>query len=302
MSQSGRKSVKKLVIKTLEKYSVTEITAEELKRIILANGYTLICFESNEKPQGAVFNLMRKAGVLEKAKFLDFFTCAYEERHFAFLKKDVSENRYFYGLCNILGSIVVGNEYGEGPDNVIYAGEFAHRLAKIAQGGILYNQFALFPKRSIAAVAVFVLSVSVLAGKILSQIPEKAAFSLLSSENAVSALAPETPEISEESGIMQNAAEAFAYSGEILSVTEEKTEETALQADENSENAENGEKEENAVQTDTPEKAQTVYYATKSGKKYHVEGCSYIEGKETVIVTEKDITSGKYTPCSRCIV
>ncbi|MBP5245584.1 MAG: hypothetical protein J6036_03920 [Clostridia bacterium] len=301
MSQNGRKSVKKLVIKTLENYSVTEITAEELKRIILANGYTLVCFESNEKPQGAVFNLMRKAGVLEKAKYLDTFTCSYEERHFAFLKKDVSEKRYFYGLCNILGGIIVKNEYGDGPDNAIYAGEFAYRLAKIQEGGIIYNQFTLFPKRSIAAASAFLLLITFSTERLLSQIPNKSTFTLLSSESAVNALAPQTPETTKDSGTVKDAAEVFAYTGAASPENEEKPEETVPDGAENIVNGENGEKEELQTQTDAAETVQTVFYATKSGKKYHVEGCSYIEGKDTVIVTESDIKSGKYTPCSRCI-
>ena len=45
-----------------------------------------------------------------------------------------------------------------------------------------------------------------------------------------------------------------------------------------------------------------VYYATKSGTKYHIAGCSYIKGKDNLkTLTEEDIKSGKYEPCSRCI-
>lgn len=43
------------------------------------------------------------------------------------------------------------------------------------------------------------------------------------------------------------------------------------------------------------------YYATSSGKKYHVAGCSYLNGKTPVSVSAEDIASGKYTPCSKCI-
>ena len=43
-----------------------------------------------------------------------------------------------------------------------------------------------------------------------------------------------------------------------------------------------------------------VYYATANGKKYHLAGCSYLKGKDVVEVSQADVDSGKYEPCSRC--
>ena len=43
-----------------------------------------------------------------------------------------------------------------------------------------------------------------------------------------------------------------------------------------------------------------VYYATANGKKYHLAGCSYLKGKDLVEVSQADVDSGKYEPCSRC--
>ena len=68
----------------------------------------------------------------------------------------------------------------------------------------------------------------------------------------------------------------------------------------------------NAVpQTEQPPKASSddnfvippdkrVYYATANGKKYHLAGCSYLKGKDLVEVSQADVDSGKYEPCSRC--
>ena len=42
-----------------------------------------------------------------------------------------------------------------------------------------------------------------------------------------------------------------------------------------------------------------IYYVTKSGKKYHRAGCSYLKSK--IEITIDKIKSGGYEPCSRCI-
>lgn len=43
-----------------------------------------------------------------------------------------------------------------------------------------------------------------------------------------------------------------------------------------------------------------VYYITLYGTKYHKSGCSYLpDSKKSV--TQEEIISGGYTPCSRCI-
>ena len=44
--------------------------------------------------------------------------------------------------------------------------------------------------------------------------------------------------------------------------------------------------------------AQTVYI-TKSGKKYHSTGCSYLKSSATPIDLQNAVNKG-YTPCSRC--
>jgi hypothetical protein len=44
--------------------------------------------------------------------------------------------------------------------------------------------------------------------------------------------------------------------------------------------------------------AQTVYI-TKSGSKYHSDGCSYLK-KSSTPIDIKEVVSKGYTPCSRC--
>ncbi len=40
-------------------------------------------------------------------------------------------------------------------------------------------------------------------------------------------------------------------------------------------------------------------YITKSGKKYHAAGCSYLK-KSSIEISREDAEKKGYTPCSRC--
>ena len=42
-----------------------------------------------------------------------------------------------------------------------------------------------------------------------------------------------------------------------------------------------------------------VFYVTKTGKKYHVDGCQYLKTK--IEITYGEIIDGNYEPCSKCI-
>jgi hypothetical protein len=53
-----------------------------------------------------------------------------------------------------------------------------------------------------------------------------------------------------------------------------------------------------AAQQQTQTKEQTVYI-TKTGKKYHRDGCRYLS-KSKVPVSLKDAKANGYTPCSVC--
>ncbi len=44
---------------------------------------------------------------------------------------------------------------------------------------------------------------------------------------------------------------------------------------------------------------ETIVYVTKSGEKYHTEGCSYLTDSKMPVSLEQAVTEGK-TPCSRC--
>ncbi len=54
-----------------------------------------------------------------------------------------------------------------------------------------------------------------------------------------------------------------------------------------------------SVASETENKAGTVFYVTKTGKKYHTAGCFYLKSK--IEITYDEIVEGGYEPCSRCI-
>lgn len=44
------------------------------------------------------------------------------------------------------------------------------------------------------------------------------------------------------------------------------------------------------------------YYVTETGRKYHIEGCSYIKDKTNIHrMTIEEYESGKYEPCGKCL-
>ena len=43
----------------------------------------------------------------------------------------------------------------------------------------------------------------------------------------------------------------------------------------------------------------TIVYITRSGKKYHSEGCTYLS-KSKISITLKKAKAEGYTPCSKC--
>ena len=53
--------------------------------------------------------------------------------------------------------------------------------------------------------------------------------------------------------------------------------------------------------TDTAEEApvEVVVYVTKTGEKYHSDGCQYLR-KSQIPISLADAKAGGYTPCSKC--
>lgn len=54
-----------------------------------------------------------------------------------------------------------------------------------------------------------------------------------------------------------------------------------------------------AHQYSDPEKKEVIVYITKSGEKYHSEGCQYLR-KSCIEITLEDAKARGYEPCSKC--
>ena len=46
---------------------------------------------------------------------------------------------------------------------------------------------------------------------------------------------------------------------------------------------------------------QENYYVTASGRKYHLENCFFIQGRDARRMTREEFDSGQYEPCKICI-
>lgn len=277
------KNIKKLVKQTFEKYSISQVTPDKIKDIINAQGYIVIRYSFSDISQETK-RLMETLGVLEYASFHDSFTYSGLSKRIVFVRSDVSDSEYFYLLLLELGRILT---YTHKTDNLIgattleqaYACEFAYHVTDCANHGILYNSFKFHPIKATVALTVLITLITISAVTICSSklsgntgiyldnydIPDSVS-SVYTSNNIVSDL----PKIAEETAKVDISEE-----------TEEKDMESTN------------------TKFVIPEN-ERVYYATKQGKKYHIAGCSYISGRETVELSSDDIENGNYTPCSRC--
>ena len=319
--------VKKLVRSTLERYSVSEISPQSIKNILGAQGFTVIRY-SALTPSEETTRLLTVLGVDSLAKSCNAFSYADRERRIVFVRKDVSDEETLYLLALELGRILTVHSHGgvivQGtPAEEADAAEFAYHLTDMTRHGVLYNFFKFYPIRGMAAFAVCTV-VAVVFGFTFAVLPhlssETPLFADAPAESASALTAPAASSDAFSSLVPQNtpAAEpapnlpADAASDSLTAQENPK----AVQSDSVpntpavSENTAQAASNTDAI-TDTAPAADTqgfvipenqrVYYATKSGTKYHIAGCSYLNGKDTVTVSAEDIASGKYTPCSRCI-
>lgn len=271
---SKKPNIKKLVKKTFERYNVSIINARTVKDIIDSRGYRVIRYNPTDLSE-STRRLLQILNLLDYACFNDSFTYSDSLRKIVFIRQDISDDDYLYLLIFELGRILT---YTEKTDNLIgitavekaYASEFAYHVTDCEKHSLIYNFFKFNPVISSIGIT---LAFSFLIGVFIIIHPK-----LLSQNDEIFADAP-------------NVLDVKSIAQDILEIADNV----------NSDVIENN----NIIsESDTTNfvipQDKRVYYATKSGKKYHIAGCSYILGKDTIELSMTDIENGNYTPCSRC--
>ena len=288
MSKSD--NMKKLVLSTLAKYSISNVDETGLKTVIAGEGYTVIRFSKigiNDQTE----RLLTALGLEERAVYNDSFTYNDIERRIIFIRKDISDDEFLYLLAVELGRVLsfktsVDNVIGLSAEENRNAHEFAHHMLDLAEHGFIYNFFKSYTVQSIvfAVSAIITLSIVVCFFAIRGYIYniEFPAQSVVSDVNKadINTSAVNSADVS------QNIISNFEKNEVNIDndATKGLAESEIIPVDENNDSYELSE-----------------FYSTRSGKKYHTKDCGYIKGKEIVPVLLSNIETGEYTACSRCI-
>lgn len=278
--KSTKPNIKKLVKHTFEKHSVSQITAESLKNIIKSEGYFVAKF-STLAPVNSTENKLEDLGISHYTEYYDSFTYSDRNTRVVFIRGDVSDKEYMYLLSLELGRILThsdntGNVIGLGAQDTENAHEFAYHIKDLSQHGILYNTLKYYTGRSVAGISAVIVSLVMIVSSIISGQQSDFLSDVVNplENNDISALINTDMSTS-------NINKDSAYNS-IISETTDKVPDVP------------------ANDSFVIPESDRTYYATANGKKYHLKDCSYIKGKDTIILTQSDISSDKYSPCSRC--
>ena len=330
--------MKVLAKETIEKHELSSVTPDTLKSVLNTEGYMVIRY-SAVSMSAQTKHLMEVLGVEQLAHTVDSFTFTDREHRIVFVRADISDEEFIKLLALELGRIYCVKNRTEkvlhgSPNEEFAAAEFAYHLIDINRRGLLYNFFKFHAFFAIAATFLFQFLLCVLIFKFLvipgfgfvrigsvtidpGMLPNDQKQTAV----AAGALNSDTKSVDETSSDKTVPAQtssdktvpAQTSSDKIVSETvpdhsPAQTEASAENAPKTPETTSSA----NAVpQTEQPPKASSddnfvippdkrVYYATANGKKYHLAGCSYLKGKDLVEVSQADVDSGKYEPCSRC--
>ena len=330
--------MKVLAKETIEKHELSSVTPDTLKSVLNTEGYMVIRY-SAVSMSAQTKHLMEVLGVEQLAHTVDSFTFTDREHRIVFVRADISDEEFIKLLALELGRIYCVKNRTEkvlhgSPNEEFAAAEFAYHLIDINRRGLLYNFFKFHAFFAIAATFLFQFFLCVLIFKFLvipgfgfvrigSVTIDPGMLPNDQKQTAVTAgtLNSETKSVDEVTSdktvpaqtLSDKTVPAQTSSDKIVSETvpdhsPAQTEASVEDAPKTPETTSTA----NAVpQTEQPPKASSddnfvippdkrVYYATANGKKYHLAGCSYLKGKDLVEVSQADIDSGKYEPCSRC--
>ncbi len=274
--------MKKLAKRTVEQYAIDAINPVTIKSIITAKGFTVIRY-SESSPCDETFKLIETLGIDTNAHVNDSVTYSDKSHRIVFIRSEVNEEEFLYLLALELGKILVCKNpvdkiLGTDIKDNINAHEFAHHIYDMANHGLMYNTFKYYIPQGIATL-VCVLTLIFTLGYNFVYKPMNA---YLIKDGSIDSIIDDI-DISDFTGTDK------AYDIPVFAQQDfpESSTDESYQSD-------------STIPSFTIPENERVYYATKSGTKYHIAGCSYINGKETLKLSPFDIQSGNYTPCSRC--
>lgn len=320
--------MKVLAKETIEKHELSSVTPDTLKSVLNTEGYMVIRY-SAVSMSAQTKHLMEVLGVEQLAHTVDSFTFTDREHRIVFVRADISDEEFIKLLALELGRIYCVKNRTEkvlhgSPNEEFAAAEFAYHLIDINRRGLLYNFFKFHAFFAIAATFLFQFLLCVLIFKFLvipgfgfvrigSVTIDPGMLPNDQKQTAVAAGALNSDTKSVDEAASDKTVPAQTSSDKIISET--VPDHSPAQTEASAENApktpETSSSANAAPQTEQPPKASSddnfvippdkrVYYATANGKKYHLAGCSYLKGKDLVEVSQADVDSGKYEPCSRC--
>ena len=320
--------MKVLAKETIEKHELSSVTPDTLKSVLNTEGYMVIRY-SAVSMSAQTKHLMEVLGVEQLAHTVDSFTFTDREHRIVFVRADISDEEFINLLALELGRIYCVKNRTEkvlhgSPNEEFAAAEFAYHLIDINRRGLLYNFFKFHAFFAIAATFLFQFFLCVLIFKFLvipgfgfvrigSVTIDPGMLPNDQKQTAVAAgtLNSETKSVDEAAS--DKTVPAQTSSNKIVSETvpDHSPAQTEASVEDAPKTPETTSTANTVPQTEQPPKASSdddfvippdkrVYYATANGKKYHLAGCSYLKGKDLVEVSQADIDSGKYEPCSRC--
>lgn len=336
MKNTRSGDMKVLAKETIERHELSSITPDALKSVLNTEGYMVIRY-SAVAMSAQTKHLMEVLGVEQLAHTVDSFTFTDREHRIVFVRTDISDEEFVKLLALELGRIYCVKNRTEKvihgtPNEEFAAAEFAYHLIDINRRGLLYNFFKFHAGFAITATFLFQFLLCVLIFKFLvipgfgfvridSVTVDPGMLTSDQNQTAVAAGAQSSDAKSADETASGKAVSGETASGEIVSgaVSSDKTASETTPDNVPTETAGTTVSEvpqtpssaETAPQPEQPPKASSdddfvippdkrVYYATANGKKYHLAGCSYLKGKDIVEVSQADVDSGKYEPCSRC--
>ena len=295
------KTVKKRALEFLNKHRVKTLDERSLMDAVENMGYTILRFGGDSGDTADIFISLSIKTDLEDVP--DSFSYCKGVLKYVFIKDGLPEEQRIACLCIEAGNITLGNFHNnttlslnhEKRINAVAFYVYLRELSSLHGIGALLNRY--FAETAAAALCIGVLACFSLTAITLHGALERNnvnAFEL--SGNVVNNESVE--EADEDIDIEEKLEAVFAESdsfGQVVSADDGVTVDDGAVVEPLPDETYSNEK------YNVPS-ATNAYYVTKSGKKYHVEGCSYVKDLSACrALSAEEISQSSYEPCKRCI-